>query len=117
MGKQSVKDVSPAKYDPQTFLREVYSVVAAIPAGRVVSYGDIAHLVGQPNRSRMVGRALRSAPEIAGLPCHRVVNNAGRLAPGWAAQRQKLTDEGVSFRRNGYVDIRKHRWRYNETEK
>ena len=116
MSKTTIKDAIPIGYDPKTFVRDVHAVVAAIPRGCVVSYGDIAHLVGQPNRSRMVGRALRSAPEIAGLPCHRVVNNAGRLAPGWAAQRQKLADEGVSFRRNGHVDMGKHRWRYSEAE-
>lgn len=116
MSKTSIKDTVSAGYDPETFVRDVYAVVAAIPAGRVVSYGDIAHLVGQPNRSRMVGRALRSAPEATGLPCHRVVNNAGRLAPGWAAQRQKLADEGISFRRNGHVDMGKYRWCYNEAE-
>lgn len=116
MSKPSIKDAAPGEYDPQTFFREVYSVVAAIPAGCVVSYGDIAHLVGQPNRSRMVGRALRSAPQMDGLPCHRVVNNAGRLAPGWTAQKQKLAAEGISFRLNGHVDMGKHRWRYNEAE-
>lgn len=114
--KPPIKDTASGKYDPEIFARDVYTVVAAIPSGCVVSYGDIAHLVGHPNRSRMVGRTLRSAPETAGLPCHRVVNNAGRLAPGWAAQRQKLADEGVSFRQNGHVDMGKHRWRYNEAD-
>lgn len=116
MGINPIKDASPAKYDPQTFFREVYSVVAAIPAGRVVSYGDIACLVGHSNRSRMVGKALRSVPDAAGLPCHRVVNNAGRLVPGWEAQRQKLAEEGIAFLRNGYVNMAKCRWRYDNIE-
>ena len=61
---------------PENFDAEVYAVVAEIPAGRVVSYKQIARLVGMPDHARRVGRALAEAP--AGLPCHRVVNSAGR---------------------------------------
>ena len=65
------------------FLQDVYSVVAAIPAGRVVTYGQIAYLVGRPQCSRMVGQAMHNVPEDLHLPCHRVVNSQGRLVPGW----------------------------------
>ena len=44
------------------FLQDVYSVVAAIPAGRVVTYGQIAYLVGRPQCSRMVGQAMHNVP-------------------------------------------------------
>ncbi|MFR4850636.1 MGMT family protein, partial [Alistipes finegoldii] len=53
---------------PENFDAEVYAVVAEIPAGRVVSYKQIARLVGMPDHARRVGRALAEAP--AGLPCH-----------------------------------------------
>ena len=54
---------------------------------RVATYGQIARLVGMPGYARRVGHALAAAP--AGLPCHRVVNSAGRTAPHW-------TDSGCS---------------------
>ncbi|MCR5077704.1 MAG: methylated-DNA--[protein]-cysteine S-methyltransferase [Prevotella sp.] len=98
-------------FDISLFRKEVYSVVASIPRGRVLSYGQIAWLVGFPNHSRLVGRVLHGAGEEAGLPCHRVVNSAGRTAPGWAEQRSLLMTEGVTFRPNGCVDMRKWQWR------
>ena len=67
----------------ETFCNEVYSVVREIPAGSVTTYGDIAALLGMPQYSRMVGRALRQLPAGLNLPCHRVVNAIGRLVPGW----------------------------------
>ena len=95
----------------ETFCNEVYSVVREIPAGSVTTYGDIAALLGMPQYSRMVGRALRQVPAGLNLPCHRVVNAIGRLVPGWDEQRRLLDAEGVSFRKNGCVDLRLHRWR------
>ena len=71
----------------ETFCNEVYSVVREIPAGSVTTYGDIAALLGMPQYSRMVGRALRQVPAGLNLPCHRVVNAIGRLVPGWDEQR------------------------------
>lgn len=82
---------------PEGFDAEVYSVVAQIPAGRVTTYGQIARLVGMPGYARRVGHALAAAP--AGLPCHRVVNSAGRTAPHWTEQRPMLEAEGVRFRK------------------
>ena len=94
----------------QAFLEEVYSVVAQIPFGRVLSYGQVARLTGFPQRSRMVGYAMNIAPGDRGLPCHRVVNSQGRTAPYWAEQRPLLEDEGVAFKKNGAVDMVKHTW-------
>lgn len=64
----------------ETFCNEVYSVVREIPAGSVTTYGDIAALLGMPQYSRMVGRALRQVPAGLNLPCHRVVNAIGRIS-------------------------------------
>lgn len=69
--------------DKTSFGEEVYSVVASIPPGRVLTYGQIAYLIGKPQCSRMVGQAMHNAPEGQNLPCHRVVNSQGRLAPFW----------------------------------
>lgn len=100
--------------DVEAFRKEVYNVVASIPVGKVLSYGQIAWLVGCPNHSRLVGRMLHGAAESEGLPCHRVVNNAGRLVPGWTEQRHLLEEEGVTFRTNGCVDMKKWQWKLDE---
>ena len=91
----------------RAFDAAVYEVVASIPAGRVASYGQIAALCGVPGRARRVGAAMGNAPQ--GIPCHRVVNAAGRTAPDWPEQRALLLAEGVTFCENGNVNMRKHR--------
>ena len=55
----------------------------------------------------MVGRALKQVPDNVSTPCHRVVNASGRLVPGWEEQKQILLEEGVSFKQNGCVDLKK----------
>ena len=96
--------------DQVSFRNEVYSVVASIPSGRVLTYGQIAYLVGRPQCSRMVGQAMHNASEERNLPCHRVVNSQGRLAPFWPEQRELLEKEGVAFRKNGCVDLKACGW-------
>lgn len=96
--------------DTSAFREEVYSVVAVIPRGKVMTYGQIAWLVGWPQHSRLVGRMLREVPTELSLPCHRVVNAQGRMAPHWAELRLMLESEGVVFRKNGCVDLRICRW-------
>ncbi len=88
------------------YYEKVYEIVRSIPPGRVTTYGAIAFLLGTPRRARMVGRAMaRLAPEHR-VPWHRVVNSAGRLAPGCeAAQRELLARERVPFRPDGRVDL------------
>ncbi len=89
---------------------EVLSLVAEIPAGRVATYGQIARLCGRERHARMVGSILRRAGLYGDFPCHRVVNHAGRTAPGWAEQRRLLEAEGVCFKDNGMVDMERFQW-------
>lgn len=96
--------------DKQEFRKAVYEIVAEIPKGKVLSYGMIARLAGHPGYQRMVGRILNGVSQTLNLPCHRVVNSEGRLVPGWSEQKKMLTDEGVSFRKNGNVNMSKHGW-------
>ena len=96
--------------DRTLFYREIYAVVAEIPKGRVMTYGQIARLVGYSRYSRMVGQALSYVPEELGLPCHRVVNSCGRLVPSWKEQKILLEAEGVSFKENGCVDMKRCLW-------
>ena len=89
---------------------EILSAVGEIPEGRVASYGQIAALIGRKKNSRMVGKVLSRAELYGEYPCHRVVNHAGRLAPGFLDQRSLLEQEGVSFKANGCVDMKQFRW-------
>jgi len=93
------------------FFDKVYQIVMDIPPGKVATYGMIALLSGEPQRSRMVGQALHHAPDSLYIPCHRVVNCQGRLTPGWAEQKQLLLNEGIILKDNGCVDLKKFLWK------
>jgi len=94
----------------EDLIYEILSVVEEIPEGCVASYGQIARLIGRDRISRLVGKVLSMAQFYGNYPCHRVVNHAGRLAPHFPEQRERLAEEGVTFRENGNVDMQKHRW-------
>ena len=89
---------------------EVLSVVEEIPEGRVATYGQIAALIGRDRNARLVGKILSMSEYYGEYPCHRVVNHAGRTAPGFVAQKQLRLEEGVEFRVNGCVDLEKYQW-------
>ncbi len=57
-----------------------------------------------------MGKVLSMADYYGDYPCHRVVNHAGRTAPGFWDQRDKLLREGMGFRENGCVDMRRYQW-------
>lgn len=85
-----------------SFFEEVYRVVKKIPAGKVMTYGQIAKAI-RTRDARRVGQALHANKVPEEVPCHRVVFADGSLAPGYAfggadAQKKKLEQEGVKFR-------------------
>ncbi len=92
------------------FFQQVYDIAAAIPYGTVVSYGQIARLLGSPRSARMVGWAMAKCPE--GLPWHRVIKNDGTISSGVMADlcRELLEAEGVCFLPDGRVDMEEFRW-------
>ena len=94
----------------ESLIYEILSAVDEIPYGRVASYGQIARLIGRDRNSRLVGKVLSLSQFYGDYPCHRVVNHAGRTAPGWHEQRQLLEDEGVEFKGNGCVDMKRFQW-------
>lgn len=98
-----------------SFFEEVYEAVKAIPKGKVATYGQIAKLLNAPRSSRAVGYALHVNPTPAVIPCHRVVNRFGALAPAFAfggreAQAELLAKEGVACDENFTVDLAKYQW-------
>jgi methylated-DNA-protein-cysteine methyltransferase-like protein len=98
------------------FYRLVYRVVRRVPRGKVVTYGQVAAILGQPRGARAVGMALGalSSPLIDDVPWQRVINAAGRCSHRdgfWASvQRDLLEREGVRFDRGGKVDLARTRW-------
>ena len=93
-----------------SFFEQVYALVEQIPAGTVMTYGQIADILGSARSARYVGFAMSGAPEARELPCHRVVNRKGEMAPGAVfgsphRQRALLEAEGVPFRQDGHVDL------------
>ena len=100
----------------QGFFQEVYKIVRQIPEGKVATYGQIAAMCGNPRCSRAVGYALHVNPEPGVIPCHRVVNREGRLAPAFAfggadVQKTLLEREGVTGRADGTIDLSRFLWR------
>lgn len=89
---------------------KIYEVVSNIPKGKVATYGQVAFLAGNPRWARVVGYALHVNPDTSTIPCHRVVNREGKVAPGFAfggegVQRQLLEAEGIVFETDGSVDL------------
>ena len=93
-----------------SFFSQVYEIVAKAPRGRVVSYGQIARMLGHPGAARTVGWALSSCPEH--LPWQRVVRADGTIAGGGFAElrRAMLIEEGVKFLEDGRVDMEACEW-------
>ena len=95
----------------QELIDAVLALVDSIPSGRVATYGQIARLIGRPKNARLVGKILSQSELYGGKhPCHRVVNAAGRLAPGWEEQAHLLWAEGVDLKANGCVDLKCYQW-------
>ena len=87
----------------------IYAAIAAIPPGRVASYGAIAARAGLPGRARLVGRLLGEVPEGMELPWFRVLRASGHIAMppgsrGFCEQSRRLRAEGVEVR-NGRVPL------------
>jgi len=87
----------------------IFAAIAAIPRGRVASYGAIAVRAGLPGRARLVGRALGEVPDGMELPWFRVLRSNGQIAfpagsRGFREQSKRLKAEGVEVR-NGRVPM------------
>jgi len=101
---------------PPPFYRLVYRLVRRIPRGRVMTYGQVAAMLGRPRGGRAVGTALGAlrGPLLDVVPWQRVVDAGGRCSHRddfWAdIQRELLESEGVRFDRHGRVDLKRLRW-------
>jgi methylated-DNA-[protein]-cysteine S-methyltransferase len=97
-GQRRTFDVPTDLRSVTPFQRRVLLAAVRVPAGQVVSYGDIARSVGRPGGSRAVGQALGRNPIPIVIPCHRVVAAGGRLggySGGLAIKKRLLRLEGA----------------------
>lgn len=99
------------------FFTQVYRVVAQVPKGTVVTYGQVAALLGAPRAARAVGTALRYLPRPLArtVPWQRVINAAGGISLRGDVlraeeQRWLLENEGIVFDRHGKVNLKQYRW-------
>ncbi len=99
----------------ESFFKRVYALLKQVPPGKVVTYGQIAVMLGCPRMARQVGYALHVNPEPGVVPCHRVIDRFGSLTRGFAfggieIQAALLEAEGVEVREDFTVDLQKYRW-------
>ena len=98
-----------------SFYDKIYAAVCEIPCGQVATYGQVAAMAGSGGAARAVGNALHRNPNPEVIPCHRVVNAQGRLAPNFAfggdeEQQRRLEAEAVEVV-DHHVDLKKYQMR------
>jgi methylated-DNA-protein-cysteine methyltransferase-like protein len=91
----------------------VYKLVRQIPRGRVMTYGQIAVILGKGYTPRTVGFVMHGADEKQ-TPWHRVINSQGRCSTGGVVlpadkQQRMLEAEGVKFT-SGKCDLETFTW-------
>jgi methylated-DNA-protein-cysteine methyltransferase-like protein len=107
---------SSAKRAPDEKYRErVYKIVRRIPRGRVMTYGQIAYMLGEGYTPRTVGFVMHGADEKE-TPWHRVINSQGKCSTGRivlpADKQQRLLErEGVQFDAAGRCDLEEFLWK------
>jgi len=104
------------KREPDPKYRErVYKIVRRIPRGRVMTYGQIAYMLGQGYTPRTVGFVMHGADE-SNTPWQRVINSQGKVSTGRIVlptdkQQRLLEREGVKFDERGRCDLEKFLWK------
>lgn len=92
----------------------IYLALRSVPAGKVVTYGQLAKIAGLPGAARLVGTTLCHLPENTDLPWHRVINAQGKISmpensPGYIEQVKRLKAEGVGVN-NGRIRLKEFQW-------
>jgi methylated-DNA-protein-cysteine methyltransferase-like protein len=96
------------------FTQKVIQLIKNIPEGKVLTYGAVAVLAGNPRAARQVSRILHSCSKKYYLPWHRVINAEGRISlplhNGYAKQKLLLKKEGVQFDQDDHINLDKYFW-------
>jgi methylated-DNA-protein-cysteine methyltransferase-like protein len=109
-----LKSYSDVMSEQQQKRSQIWQCLALVPAGKVVTYGQLATMAGLPGYARFVGTTLKNLPEGSHLPWHRVVNAAGKISfpersPKYHEQQQRLLCEGIHFV-NQRIPMVNYRW-------
>jgi methylated-DNA-protein-cysteine methyltransferase related protein len=93
------------------FRERVLTLVAQIPEGNVMTYGQIAAMCGNPRAARIVGGIAHFGDPS--LPWQRVVKKDGSLAEGYpggiSGHESAIAIEGVKLT-NGHIDMKRYQW-------
>ena len=100
--------------DEQAYREKVYEIVHQIPVGKLMTYGQIAEILGNGYTARTVGYTMHAA-DSQNVPWQRVINSQGRCSTDKLLlphniQQKILEDEGVIFSEKGKCDLEKYRW-------
>jgi methylated-DNA-protein-cysteine methyltransferase related protein len=102
---------TPLSPPQQALFPRIYAVTRQVPRGKVTTYGDVAHLIGEGCDARLVGYAMANCPDD--VPWQRVINAQGKISlqgDSAAKQRLRLEAEGLAFDSRGRIDLQKYRW-------
>lgn len=96
------------------YRERVYKIVRRVPRGKVMTYGQIAYMLGEGYTPRTVGFVMHGADENT-TPWHRVINSQGRCSTGGIVlpsdkQQRMLEGEGVKFDQSGRCDLEIYLW-------
>lgn len=100
------------EHDPH-YRERVYETVRSIPRGRVMTYGQIAEILGEGYTARTIGFVMHGSDDKT--PWHRVINAKGACSTGRIVlpedkQQRLLENEGVEFDKNGRCDLKTYLW-------
>ena len=98
----------------KNYREKVYEIVREIPSGRVMTYGQIAEILGEGYTARTVGYVMHAA-ETENVPWQRVINSKGGCSTGKMTvpinlQQKMLEEEGIVFNEKGFCDLNVYRW-------
>lgn len=96
------------------FTQRVIRIIQRIPAGKVMTYGQIARIAGSPRAARQVVRILHSMSEKHRLPWHRVINSKGQIGltddEFFHEQKLSLEMEGIEFGLGNRIDLQHYQF-------
>lgn len=96
------------------FTERAISIMKQIPAGKVMSYGQVAQLAGSPRGARQIVRILHSMSKKYDIPWHRVINAKGEIGfkdeEQLIEQKRRLAMEQIVVDENNRIDLGKYRY-------
>ena len=122
ISKKRATDAEPDRVtqDSARYRERVYEIVRRIPSGRVMTYGQLAEILGEGYTPRTIGFVMHGAQEVE-TPWQRVINSQGasstaRFVLPPDKQQRMLEAEGIEFDARGRCDLGRYRWTPEDME-